>query len=496
MMVVVAGIVGRRISIRPKKHDDWTVIPNLWGAIIGRPGVMKSPAIKEPMKAVQRLEIAAKERFEEAAADFEVAHLVAKAKRKAAEAELKEAIKEGDDAAAEIAREAIGSTPRPPVRQRYIVNDSSVEKLGEILCQNPRGVLVYRDELIGLLKSLEKEGQEGARAFYLEAWNGDGRFTYDRIGRGTLDIESVCISLIGSIQPGPLGGYLRQAINSGKGDDGLMQRFQLSVWPDPSKHFTNVDQWPDKAAKNAAFEVLERLNDLDPNTLGAMNDENGNGVPYLRFEDDAQPVFDEWRTNLEIRLRCDEEHPAIEAHLAKYRSLIPSLALLIHLADEGYGPVGCKALHRAIGWGKYLESHARRIFAPAALSSARGARILAKKIRDGVISDGFTLRSIYINNWSGLSTRDEAEEAVDVLIDAEWLREQKEQTGGAPKTTYRINPAILAGQYPSEAANMAASTNQHNHQNLQKPPSDGFDGFDGSQGGGCAGEMEVAEWTS
>ena len=34
-MIVAAGVIGRKIGIRPKKHDDWLVIPNLWAVLIG-----------------------------------------------------------------------------------------------------------------------------------------------------------------------------------------------------------------------------------------------------------------------------------------------------------------------------------------------------------------------------------------------------------------------------------------------------------------------------
>ena len=33
----LAGIIGHKVRICPKQHDDWTVVPTLWGAIIGRP---------------------------------------------------------------------------------------------------------------------------------------------------------------------------------------------------------------------------------------------------------------------------------------------------------------------------------------------------------------------------------------------------------------------------------------------------------------------------
>src|SRR5262249_28468312 len=30
MVVILSGVIGRRIAIRPKRRDDWKVIPNLW----------------------------------------------------------------------------------------------------------------------------------------------------------------------------------------------------------------------------------------------------------------------------------------------------------------------------------------------------------------------------------------------------------------------------------------------------------------------------------
>jgi hypothetical protein len=58
---------------------------------------------------------------------------------------------------------------------------------------NPQGILVYRDELTGWFKGLDKYGHEGNRAFYLEAWNGNGAYTIDRIGRVTLHVKALTI---------------------------------------------------------------------------------------------------------------------------------------------------------------------------------------------------------------------------------------------------------------------------------------------------------------
>jgi integrase len=97
---------------------------------------------------------------------------------------------------------------KQPTERRYRVNDATVEKLVELLKDNPRGLLMYRDELFGWLRNLDKIGREGDRTFFLESWNGNGDYTQDRIGRGTIRVKGVCISIFGTIQPGRLNSYI------------------------------------------------------------------------------------------------------------------------------------------------------------------------------------------------------------------------------------------------------------------------------------------------
>lgn len=85
-------------------------------------------------------------------------------------------------------------------------------------------------------------------------------------------------------------------------DDGLLQRFQLTVWPDVSKEWRNVDRWPDSEAKRIAWTAYSRLSELDVSSIGANVDDEGE-IPWLRFAPDAQEVFDEWRAELEAELR-------------------------------------------------------------------------------------------------------------------------------------------------------------------------------------------------
>ncbi|WP_308758184.1 DUF3987 domain-containing protein [Bartonella raoultii] len=130
---------------------------------------------------------------------------------------------------------------------RFIVNDTSVEKLGDLLKENPHDLLMVRDELSGFLTDMERKEYQTDRAFYLEAFNGDGQFTYDRIGRGTIFIPHATLSIIGGIQPSRILPFIRNALH-GKGNDGFLQRFQMLVWPDETKDWQWVDRPPNQEA--------------------------------------------------------------------------------------------------------------------------------------------------------------------------------------------------------------------------------------------------------
>lgn len=453
-MIPLGVIVGRKVGIRPKRHDDWLVVPNLWGAVIGRPSVMKSPALREPLKVLGRLEIEGRDNFQAAQLNYEASLAVHAARKTALGRKL--ASSGGDDAVESMAA-MLADAPEQPIRKRYQTNDATVPKLGEILSQNPNGLCVARDELIGLLRSLDKEENGPDRAFYLESWNGDSRFTFDRIGRGTVEIESCIVSIVGSIQPGPLRDYFRDATRGGKGDDGMLQRFQLAVWPDISTVWHNVDRWPDTKAKQAAWDTYRSLDILTAEELGAGHDKHdADGIPFVRFTPSAQDRFDDWRGTLERRLRSGELTPCLEAHLAKYRSLIPSLALLTHLAERADGGVGLSALDRAIRWAEYLETHARRIYGHAVQPDVATAKLLLAKLSKGNLQDGFTARDVYRPKWSGLTERQAVEEALALLVDHDYLRSHEKKTGGKPFVTFAINPKC-GTVAPKRTANTAKS---------------------------------------
>jgi len=435
VLVMTATIIGRKVGIRPKRHDNWTVIPNLWGAVVGNSGVMKSPTLGAALSPIKKLQAAAYDVFNkektEHDAQAELAKLQQSVKKTKARASLKK------DQSADVKGLLQSSeTDDAPILMRYITNNASYEALGELLMENPNGLLVEADEIIGLLKQLDAGGQEVARSFYLTAADGDKPYTFDRIIRGKgLHIDALCLSIIGGIQPGVLAEYVRQATGGGAGADGLLQRFGLMVYPDISPDWKEVDRYPDSAVREAVNLLAERLDQLNHADIGAEVDLYG-GVPFLRFDDAAQVLFSEWRATLETRLRSGEEHPAIVSHLSKYRKLIPSLALVNHLCDTRQGAVSEAALLRAIAFSEYLESHAQRIYSYATRPDIDAAKTLLKRLASGKLPDVFKARDVSQKGWAGLETAHKAQSAIDLLLEYHHLAEEEVTTGGRPTTHY------------------------------------------------------------
>lgn len=447
-MVGLSSVIGRKAVIRPKERDTWYVVPNLAGGAVGRPGTMKSPAFAAALAPIERLQAVASERFAAAQASFAIQEKLDVMTRKAAEAKAKKLIAGNlrDKAAAELAQaEAQAVATAPPVLRRYKITDASVEALGEILMENPWGTLVYRDELHGLLTSMDKGGGNGARAFYLQAMDGTQSFTFDRIVRGrNLHIEAPCVAMLGGIQPGRIKAYVNAAVTETNDDDGLLQRFSMLIWPDLDPTWVNVDQCPDSAAKARTFATFDRLDQLQPD----VDDETGNEVSRIyHFDPPAQFLWNQWHHQLETRLRTENYPPAMESHLAKYRKLVPALALVCALTDAEQ-VVSLQSLERAIGWASYLETHAARVYASGRSGAMDAAIAIVNKIKAGAIRDGFRAADIYLKGWTGLGDSKTVAEATEILVDLDYLRVFESRPGpqgGRPSVTFQINPLIMEG---------------------------------------------------
>ena len=456
-IVALGSIIGARCAIKPKARDDWAIVPNLWGGVVALPSAKKTPGINSGMKPLDRLIARSMDEHRAAMDGYEAECVVHEAQREAIEASIKKTAKKSNFGSNGSTLTGLSQNlqshkkgaPTPPTLRRFKSNDSTIEKLGELLRENPAGMLMLRDELVGLIASWDREGREADRAFFLEAWNGNGSFDTDRIGRGSIFIPNLCVSIFGGIQPDKLIAYLEQASNA-LANDGMLQRFQMLVYPDPTS-WKWVDRIPDKRARDLALDIFEKLADFDPVTWGAMPADDFVKFPYFKFDGAAQEIFIEWATDLHGKKLPAEDSPIIQQHLAKFDKLFPALALVFHLVESAgtgnRGQVSKTSTIRAAAWCEYLEAHARRVYGLLTDDGMRSAQALADKVKGGKLVDGFTARDVRRNQWRHLTTEESVQAALDWLDGEHWLR--SEEVGGAGPgrrtTRYTINPRIKQG---------------------------------------------------
>jgi hypothetical protein len=333
------------------------------------------------------------------------------------------------------------AAPEEPHVRRFKSNDATVEKLGDLLTHNPAGMFVFRDELIGLLSSWEKDGREGDRAFYLEGWNGTGSFNIDRITRGSLHVENLCLSVFGGIQPDLLSKYLA-GITSSLDNDGRIQRFQVLVYPE-AVSWRWCDRYPVQGAREALRELFDRLAVFDPVQDGAAAANDFVKLPHFHFDGAAQEVFIEWSSDLHHERIAGEANPLMQQHLGKFEKLFCAIALILHLAAGRNGPVQDDTALRAAAWCQYLEGHARRIYGLVEAAKVSTANMLGRRLAGGKLADGFTARDVVRKGWGGISTSLQAEMALSVLEEHDWVQSaDTEDQPGRPTTRYYINPLI------------------------------------------------------
>lgn len=443
-LTFLSSAIGARALMKPKQYDNWLVTPNLWGFIVATPSSLKSPATKEIRSLFAKIEIEYLEEYEANTASFKNEKSVLEVMRKQISSKFAKSGKlNKDDFLAEL--NAI-EEPEPPTQKRLMVNDVTSEKLASLLAENPHGLLVYRDELIGLLNTWNKNGRENERAFYLEGWNGNDSYNFNRVGSGETHIENLCISLFGHLVPDKVRSYF--ASTERNDNDGAIQRFQLAVYPD-SKPFKYVDAKPDLDCKAGFSKVAEYIVGEDFND-GEI-DEKVSPTQFFRFSDEAQGVFREWLEYI-TKKADDDDNDFIAEHLSKYRSLVPSLALIFHVIELADKPkqfrtseISVETLTNAITFTEYLETHARRIYRYFGDTATLSALSLAERLKAKKVENGFNARTIIQKNWKNLTSYKQINDAIEILLDLEWLRVADKEinlTGRSKSDCYEINPFI------------------------------------------------------
>jgi len=290
-VVVLASCIDDRVKIQPKRHDPtWTESARLWFAPIGLPSAKKSPALKKALGPAFAIDKEWREAARKALAEW------------AKECERVKKSDSGED------------MPPQPETKRLIYEDTTVEKMADVMSRcEPRGALVFRDELTGWLASMDayKNGSGKDRAAWLEAYNGH-HLAVDRVTRGSTYVENWSACVIGGIQPSVIHEYA-----GATNHDGMLQRFILLFACDAD---AGQDRLPNMRAKEDYEGLIRHASRLQP------------GTTPVRLSDGAHKVREALFAKLRVAVRSLPNH-FLTAAIGKWEGTFARLLLVWHVAD-------------------------------------------------------------------------------------------------------------------------------------------------------------------
>ncbi len=404
-LAVCAAAIGtsRQLCIK----YGWFAPPIIWSLLVGESGTQKSPPFRLAMAPL-------KERQQRDAESFvsESAHYQSEMKTYKRDLKQWEKKREGDEP----------EEPVRPTRRRCIVQDATVEALAGILNENPRGVLLARDELSGWLAGFDRYSSKAATSSEVPKWleiynceaitidrkTGDERFVF---------VRRPAVSIVGGIQP----GILSRCLTNEHKDSGLQSRLLMTFPPRRAKAWRDDEMSP--ATQLAYGDCIRQLFELQG------DDSSGECKPAtLTLSAEARSLFRDYVN------ATGSEQSAMHGHLAsqwsKLEEIPARLAILLHCVQQvttgvpDHWAVDGPTMQSAINLGEWFKGETLRIgrmlVEPEALREARhlatwiqaqGGRITARDLckyrRDIVSSDDAEVKLIQLvdldlGTWQGI----------------------------------------------------------------------------------------------
>lgn len=400
LTVASAILAARGVEVLPEPGNaTWREPSVLWTLIIAPPGFGKSPLLR-------------------AAAD---PILALKGELADENAALEEAFRLELAAWEATPRKERGPKPAAPPRRRLLVSDATPEALAEILAVNP-AVLALLDEVKGLLTTWRREDRAHGRAFFLSCYSGEPAVV-DRITRGTVYLKRPLLALLGAIQPGPWHQVVEEARRLGSEADGLLQRL-VPVVGELLPYTSKPSPVPDAVLTGYRTAIRrlwedQRLKDLS-----------------LQPTKDAYNLWRDWRADTEEAIRDISLPEAWRSYLGKRLGLTARIAGIL-AALWGEESISERSMGLAIILvGDVLEAHAKKAWRVQSLDISPAVRLGKALLKDR--PERFTRRDVYRNEWGGITSAQEAEAAIAVLLRAGWLEEVLE----GRRVVYRVNPRV------------------------------------------------------
>ena len=257
-----------------------------------------------------------------------------------------------------------------PQRKCHVVVDSTVEALIGALRDNPRGVLIYKDEIDSLLSNFNRYNSSD-EGYFLSLFSGTP-FKYSRKSNNEhIFLANPYCSIIGTTQPGRLG----EQFGGKRMMNGFSSRF-LKVYPEIDK----MPSWNDTAMPDGVLEewerIIRRVITVTPST-----DQEGKATSIeLLFSQESKLRIIQWKDEVNNKVYAETDSDAVRALCGKLETYLVRFCLVIQImhcicGESGMDKIEPGTAELAIRLTEYFRNMESRI---------------APEIEPGILDNRFT----------------------------------------------------------------------------------------------------------
>jgi len=296
---LMSVLIGNTLKVQVK--NGWVDSPILWISVIGEAGVGKTPDLKLILKPLLDLNSQEIKRYAKRQKEFKAYDKMSK---------------EDKD---------INATVEAPIKSQLIVDDITIESLIDIHSYNPKSIGVFKDELAGWFKDMNKYRDGSDKERFLSAWSGDS-IVLNRKTAEDAYVENPFIPILGGIQP----SIFKEFQTSENQSNGFLDRM---LFCDPKKTAAYPkEEEIDPLLITEYRDVIFRIKEEIDNSLTIIED--GVIKPYIiKLNKEAKEEYSRSHCALIDLMNSDDELNHHKGMFAKQITYIPRFALLIEFVN-------------------------------------------------------------------------------------------------------------------------------------------------------------------
>ena len=331
ILYTISVAIGNSYHIKLK--NGWNYSSNIFMAIIGETGISKTPAISQ---AIAPLIKRNNELFKEWKANNQM-YKDHQSNTK------KDKIEKGVKAS-------------PPILNKIIAEDATIEAIFRSLSNNPKGFGIYYDEIIGFFNNMGKYNNGSDQELWLKIWSGKP-ITVDRATSDPILIPLPHISIIGGIQT----ALVKELFKGNRDKNGFVERLLFIMPKGLKKNNFPKGQMPLMTLDNYD-EIIYKLLNL-PLVINESNELSPN---LLMLSDKALEKYEEYFNFLAEQVNQKRVPQSVKGFYPKMDAYCAKFALILQLVywacDEGgKEEISERAVDGAIVLSNYFLNNALEV---------------------------------------------------------------------------------------------------------------------------------------